>query len=76
MIKCSIFIVLISISAMALPSDYDTKQDERFWNFVKADAELSATLNERVGWIVKITGAIALMLLGVIGAWIKKRLKL
>jgi hypothetical protein len=76
MIKYMMLILMLSTSAMALPSDYDTRQDERFWNFVKADAELSATLNERVGWIVKITGAIALMLLGVIGAWIKKRLKL
>lgn len=68
-----------------MPSDYDYRQDDRHENFVKADSELSYTVENRVttletnyenlqkqvDWLFySFGGAIILVLLG---TWLKKQ---
>ena len=51
-----------------LQSSYDTIQDDRFWNYVQADAILSSQVTTELGGIKWILGTIAgAIILGLIG---------
>ncbi len=82
-------IILISIMlnhgiALAqLPDEYDLKQDERFYKYIEADSVLArevvkdiAGIKQGVNYMTGMLAAIGLMFLGVIGAWLRKRLQL
>ena len=68
---------------MQLPNEYDLSQDERLNRYIEADSKLAREvvkdlegIRQGVKYMTGILGAIGIMLLTVIGAWIKKRLNL
>jgi len=66
-----------------IPSEFDLAQENRFNRYIETKGELDkktatdiAEIRIGVNWLVGISSAIGLMILTVIGAWIKKRLEL
>lgn len=66
-----------------LPDEYDLAQDARFNRYIQTDSELARIvvkdiegIRQGVKYMTAILGAIGIMLLGLIGSWLKKRLKL
>ncbi len=75
-----VMILLVSLAAFAQPSDYDQKQDERFYNYVQADSVLSGQVTTELSSIKWILGIIAVAVVGgavgLIFSAVKKKLSL
>jgi hypothetical protein len=73
-----LLLILISLPAFAAPTDYDSRQDDRFTNYVIADAKLSGVVETELGnikWVlVTIAGAIIVGVIGLGFAIVKKKI--
>ena len=72
--------LLCSLPALAQPSSYDVHQDDRFNNYIVADAKLSGAVESQLSGIKWILGVIAVAVVGgLIGlgfAMVKRKLSL